>query len=160
MVKILVDAKNFNLAEGWDTVDIDSGLATGSITETLVVRKNTLVQACFALVTQEAVSATGTAVFEVGDSNDSDGLMLSQDLKVTKEQLYGNDPDHIGEYLKAIRPYDNDYSELTPVTPHDQLLGKFYFEETTLQVKTTVATAVLTATGKVRVWFKLLRLIT
>ncbi len=159
MVKKLVPGRNFNIDIYWDTIDVDSGLAVGSVVDTIAISKGSLVQSILAYVLQEA-EGSGTVTFVVGDPDDSDGFLLSQDLVVAKEQLYGNDPDDLGVYLKSIRPFDSDYTELTPVTPHDQLLGKFYKADTTIRVVTTVATAAMSTSGKVRVWAKIIRLIT
>ena len=159
MAKKSVVSRNFNLDSYWDTIDIDSGLAVGSVVGLIPISQYCLVQTVLAFVMKEAVG-TGAATVVVGDADDADGFLLSQDLKVSKSQLYGNDPDDLGKYLKLIRPYDGSYSELTPFTPHEQLMGKFYTADTNIRVVTTIATAAATTAGKVRVWVKLLQLMT
>ena len=152
-------SKDFNLERYWDTFDIESGTAVASVTATLAVPRNCLVNHVLAYVLKEAEGGvTSTCTLVVGDSTDDDAFLLSSNLKLDKGELYGNDADDLGVYLKTIRPYQAEYTELTPETPHEQLLGKYFKDESTIQAKTTVGTAVLTAQGKARIWVSITRL--
>ena len=161
MTKRIVPGRNFNVDIYWDTVDVDSGKGLGSVTATIPILKNSLVRTVLAYVMREGVGgSTSAAKLVIGDADVADAFMLEQNLMVTKGQLYGNDPDELGRYLKLIRPYDEKYTELTPQTPFDQERGKFYTAESSLIVKTTVSTAVLTEwSAKVRVWVEIIRLL-
>ena len=157
-----VVSRNFNLDSYWDCVQVKSGYAIGSVSGSIVIPANSLVQEILAQITQKVVTlATGTSVFIVGDSSDTDGYLKSSDATAASGTIYGNDVDEVGDYLlqtTGMQPVLLGEEARERLDTERQ--GKFLLNGGTITVTLTTGTLVPTREGIVTVWVKIIHFIT
>ncbi len=160
-----VPVVNQDMDARWLVMDIASGLAAATVSETLIIPANSLVRSVLAYVRQRPVNATGTCTLIVGDDNLDDGLIAPVELIRHIGPIIGSDHEELGHYLMPALPINPEYSGLRDVQfatdrETDQKYGKLYASvDTTLTAKLTTATAVNTTEALVRIWFEVLTLI-
>jgi hypothetical protein len=146
------------ITESWAEVKVKSGYAIGSVTGTIDLPPNSIVEDVLAQVTQMCAT-TGTALVTVGDSRNAEGFLKSFDLTSPSGTLFGNDEDEMGEYiyawtgLDAIRQGEEKRERLDT-----ERKGKFSLVASTMTVTVTLGSVAPTREGVVTVWAKVLRL--
>ena len=153
MVKRATPSIDYNIAEYWDTVQVKSGFATGAVTGTIEIPANSFVKECIAQVVKKPIT-TGSVVFEVGDVNDTDGLLTEQQMTEASGTIFGNDRDDFGDYLRLYETYIRE----SRTQPEWQHIGKWFANAGQVVVTVTVASVAPTVDGSLRVWVKIVRL--
>jgi len=162
-----MQAKCLNVQPVWLSFDVESSEATGEYTATYDIPANCIVERVLAYVITRCLVSTGTAKFELGTTDDSDGYIIEQDISAAarpsqlQQKLMGNDIDELGELFAIPGTVSEDatYSNREPrITTPESVYGQFSSDAITAQAKITIATAAALNKGQVRVWMKVLRL--